>query len=185
MAELRRPQCLFNRPSRPSTLLNSLRSSLELLLLSSGLSSRDLWSLELEDHVMRLLILLLCPSLQGEEGDPAGIEDSSQKRILDPLLEWIRAHLDQPITLSDLEARSGYSRRNLQILFGKHLHCTPTEWVRNQRLEAIRIRMLCPQERDSVSSIAQEYGFTNASAFTRLFRQRFGVLPSQLLRQSR
>lgn len=184
-AELRRPQFIDNTSARSATLLRSLRCSLELLLHSSGLSSQDLCSLELEEHMLRIFILLLCPSFQLEPGEPPQPEDPAQKCTMDHLLEWIHAHLDQPLSLSELEFRSGYSRRNLQLLFRKHLLCTPTEWVRQQRLERIRKRLLHPEEGDTVSRIAQQYGFANPSAFARLFRERFGLSPSQLLRQRR
>lgn len=185
LAELGRSQALGNRTPRTASLLSSLRASLELLSSGFGVRGRDLQCLELDDHIRRLLVLLLCPSLPGEESAHPPLEDPAARRVLDPLLEWIRAHLDHPLPLSELERRSGYSRRSLQLLFRKHLGCSPIEWVRHQRLESIHRRLLRPQAGDTVSDLAMQYGFISPSSFTREFRRRFGVAPSHVLRQAR
>ncbi|MFM9102847.1 MAG: hypothetical protein ACKOPS_16610 [Cyanobium sp.] len=53
----------------------------------------------------------------------------------DELIDTIRANLDQPLRLSDLEARSHYSSCALQYAFRERLGCTPRQWIREQRLE--------------------------------------------------
>ena len=40
-----------------------------------------------------------------------------------------------PISLSQLEERSGYSRRHIQLSFQQRFGCWPIQWIRQQRLE--------------------------------------------------
>jgi AraC-like DNA-binding protein len=183
---LSRPQGLDGRDPRTANLLKALCAALELLSFPDGLRPGELAFLALDDHIVRLLVLLICPSIE-KHGEPtvSRFDTPCAKRALDQLLEWILANLDRPLSLSELEKRSGYSRRSLQLLFRSHHNCTPTEWVRNQRLEAIHRRLLNPEQGDSVGNLAFDYGFPNASSFTRLFRKRFGLLPSELLRERR
>jgi AraC-like DNA-binding protein len=181
-----RPQDLDGRDTRTARLLKALCTSLELLSFPDGLRAGELSFLALDDHIVRLLVLLLCPPIEIPGGTSLSrFDEPYAMRALDQLLEWIRANLDRPISLSELERRSGYSRRSLQLLFRRHHNCTPTEWVRNQRLDAIHRRLLHPEQGDSVGNLAFDHGFPNPSSFTRLFRKRFGLLPSELLRQSR
>ncbi|MEB3263063.1 MAG: AraC family transcriptional regulator [Synechococcus sp.] len=184
--ELLKPQGIDALTPRSQILLRNLCSSLDMLASSSGITSHEWAWLGLDDHIVRLLLLLLNPALQKDSPTSEyHLDGAATKRRLDPLLDWIQAHLKCPLSLSELEARSGYSRRSLQLLFRHHLGCTPSQWVRHRRLEAVHGRLLHPEETDTVGSVALEYGFSSASSFTREFHKCFGQLPSELLRQSR
>ncbi len=100
-------------------------------------------------------------------------------------MEWIDAHLATPITLTQLEQRSGYGRRSLQIAFQERYGCGPMQWIRLRRLELARQSLLSPRPTDTVSAIAQRSGYTNLASFSRDFCKAFGVRPSELLRESR
>jgi AraC-like DNA-binding protein len=142
--------------------------------------------LQIDDLIYRTLALLLCPGLdavlQAGPHDPVA---ASRERILEDLLEWMSAHLSEPISLTQLEQRSGYSRRNLQLLFHQRFGCGPIQWVRQQRLERARQALLQPQANDSVATVAARYGFSSLAVFSRDFQARFGLLASDLLREGR
>ena len=40
-----------------------------------------------------------------------------QQQVITQLLAWIEQNLDQPLTLDDIAAKSGYSKWHLQRLF--------------------------------------------------------------------
>ncbi|MCP9886744.1 helix-turn-helix transcriptional regulator [Cyanobium sp. ATX 6A2] len=75
------------------------------------------------------LQVLLCSGL---EQQPARTpeQNGGRQRIFEELLEWIRAHLHTPINLTQLERRSGYSRRSLQLVFRQRFGCGPIQWIR-------------------------------------------------------
>jgi AraC-like DNA-binding protein len=169
---------------RTQELIAVLRQSFRLLDHPSLHKTGDLDLLNIDDLIYRTLALLLCPNLaQITQSDPT--VRSSREQIFDDLLEWSRANLHTPINLSQLEERSGYSRRHLQLAFQQRFGCGPIQWVRRQRLEQARQDLLDPAPTDTVAGIAQRYGFSGLAVFSRDFRSRYGLPPSQLLREGK
>lgn len=169
---------------RQRQLLAVLAKTFSLLDHPELETSGDLQHLALDDLIYRNLALLLCPQLETfAQQDP--LRRTQRERIFEELLEWARAHLHGAISLSDLEQRSGYSRRNLQLVFQQRFGCGPIQWVRRERLEQARRDLLQPEPGDSVGSIASRYGFSSLSVFSRDFHARYGLRPSELLREGR
>lgn len=169
---------------RSQQLIAVLRQSFRFLDFEVLRAGGDLDLLNIDDLIYRTLALLLCPNLaQIVQGDPC--IRSGRELIFEDLLEWLRANLRTPIKLSQLEERSGYSRRNLQLAFQQRFGCGPIQWVRQQRLEQARQDLLNPSATDSVAAIANRYGFSSLAVFSRDFRGHFGIPPSQLLREGK
>jgi AraC-like DNA-binding protein len=165
-------------------LIDVLHQSFRLLDHPDLRRTGDLDLLNIDDLIYRTLALLLCPNLaQITQTDPT--VRSSREQIFDDLLEWSRANLHTPINLSQLEERSGYSRRNLQLAFQQRFGCGPIQWVRRQRLEQARQDLLNPSATDTVAGIAKRYGFSSLAVFSRDFRSHYGLPPSQLLREGK
>lgn len=140
--------------------------------------------LQLDDLIYRNLALLLCPQLETLSHEDS-LERGQRERIFEDLLEWARANLHKPINLTQLEQRSGYSRRSLQLAFQQRFGCGPIQWIRRQRLEQARQALLQPAPDDTVSGIASRFGFSSLSVFSRDFSVHFGMRPSDLLREGR
>ena len=84
--------------------------------------------LGLDDLLERWVVALLAPAvLRDHLGVPA--TPPPGKAALDKVCDYVRANLERPIRLSDLESVSGLSRRALQYAFRRHLDCTPLQWV--------------------------------------------------------
>jgi len=140
----------------------------------------------IEDQILRLWVLLLIPELHVV---PARLGGSSRVDAatvwVKELADWVAVHADGPLSLTDLERQSGYSRRSLQAAFRVVLGCTPMQWVKRCRLQKVRKRLERPEPGDSVGSAARRAGFSNAAAFARDFVQLYGEKPSAVLRQAR
>lgn len=167
---------------RRQRLLTILRRTMRLLDHSDHTSDALLPVLQIDDLIYRSLALLLCPHLEPATAEQPGL-GPSRERIFEELLEWIRAHLHTPINLTQLEQRSGYSRRSLQLAFSQRFGCGPIQWIRQQRLEQARLELLRPAPADNVGSIANRYGFSSPAVFSRDFQNRYGLTPSSLLRE--
>ncbi len=142
--------------------------------------------LQLEVPLLRLLAALLVPQLRHNQ--PFELALRRQQQGLDPfaeLLTYIKAHLADPLNLSELEAHSHYSRRALQYAFQERLGCTASQWIRGQRLDLARRALERPRPHDTVGSIATGCGYRSMSLFSIDFQQRFHVKPSQVLREAR
>lgn len=186
-ADLDHARVLADDQRRVGGLLRLLRKQFALLDDPSLENEIYLRYLQIDDLIYRTLALLLCPGLDEvlQSGQRLPGAASSRERIFDDLLEWIDANLCQPISLSELEQRSGYSRRNLQLVFHQRFGCGPIQWVRQQRLERARQALLHSQASDTVAGIAARFGFSSLAVFSRDFQARFGLRASELLREGR
>jgi AraC-like DNA-binding protein len=138
---------------------------------------------QLEDLLYRLVAALVCPDVV--RGIDASVSDPRPDRPFDELLEWIQAHLHTPITATELSRRSAYSLRNLQYLFQRRFGCSPMQWVKRQRLEAVHRDLQRAQPGETVAVIAHRHGFGQLSSFSASFHRHYGIPPSVLLRRSR
>ena len=55
-----------------------------------------------------------------------------RQKILQQLLEWIECNLEHPISIEDIAQKSGYSRRNIQLLFRNFMHVPLGEYIRKR-----------------------------------------------------
>lgn len=104
---------------------------------------------------------------------------------LDDLVDYIRLHAHQGLTLTDLEEQSNYSARHLQNLFKEKFDCTPMQFVRRQRLSNAMERLRLAKYDDTVARIARDSGYRHTSNFTTDFQREFGIKPSAVLRASK
>ncbi len=182
--ELDFARALLPGDQRNLQLLELLKRSIGLLDFPTLQTSGDLDHLQVDDLIYRNLALLLCPRLENLiHHDPQN--RTSREQIFEELVEWARANLNHPINLSQLEKRSGYSRRNLQLAFQQRFGCGPIQWIRQQRLEQARHDLLNPEPEETVATVASRYGFSSLSVFSRDFRAQFGLRPSELLREGK
>ncbi|MCX5967161.1 MAG: AraC family transcriptional regulator [Cyanobacteria bacterium] len=184
------------RDRRLGNIQSLLKQSLQLIHGAMAASSGSLNPmLQLDDLVRRLLVMLLLPQLLHNEGGAPGGNSATpgldlEARPQDPfshdaLVQWMLANLQQPISLSDIERRSCYSRRSLQYAFRQRYGCGPTQWLRRQRLERAHSILSQPRPGLTVNQVSQDCGYLSQAAFSRDFLRRFGQKPSEVLRQQR
>jgi AraC-like DNA-binding protein len=135
--------------------------------------------LGLDDVLLRMVVGWLKPQLlQEQPRDRQRIQERTGRSNFDELLDYVRANLDQPLRLSDLERRSHYSKRALQYAFRKKLDCTPNQWIRQQRLEKAMWQLEQGARGSSIQAIALACGYRHAGHFSSDFKKRFGLTPS-------
>jgi AraC-like DNA-binding protein len=140
----------------------------------------------IDDQILRLWVLLLLPELRDITGGSGKAPLHGEiSAWVHALADWIEAHAAQPLALTDLERQAWYSRRTLQLAFRMHLGCTPMQWVKRCRMSKARDRLKHPLPHDTVSTIAQSFGFVSGASFSRDFKQLFGEQPSAVLWQAR
>jgi transcriptional regulator GlxA family with amidase domain len=88
------------------------------------------------------------------------------------------------VTLAEAAAAAGCSVRSLQLAFRRHRGTTPMAVWRRIRLEAARAALVRANGAASIAGIAADHGFSNPGRFAKLFREAFGQLPTQILRQT-
>ncbi len=104
---------------------------------------------------------------------PANTDDFSNK-----INAYIRNHLQTEITLVEL-ANLVHLHPNYFIkYFKKHFNVTPIEYVNVLRLQTAS-KLLTRDPYQSIQRIADEVGFNDYRYFSRLFKKKYGVSPSQ------
>lgn len=104
-------------------------------------------------------------------------------KTISSAIDYMRAHLHEPITPADVAGAVHVSVRALQEGFRKHLGTTPMTHLRDLRLDAVHAELLTVAPGQSnVSEIAHQWGVTHMGRFARDYRERFGVAPSVTLR---
>jgi AraC-like DNA-binding protein len=97
---------------------------------------------------------------------------------------FIDEHAHEPVTLTQVAEASGASGRALRHAFSRQYSVTPSGYLRRVRLERAHedLRAADPEHGVTVAGIARRWGWASPSQFAAAYRRRFGVPPSQTLR---
>jgi len=170
-------------PECEQTLM--LQQLLGLSAPSTQIHHHNLRKIGVDKVVTRMLALLICGDLFPRPSQKAPPKQVLKNQIMQELTGWIRDNLHLPIQLSDLSRRSGYSERSLRNFFQERFQCGPVQWIRLQRLEAARDRLIEGSLNVTVTGVAESVGYSHLSQFSRDFQQCFGLRPSELARKAR
>lgn len=108
----------------------------------------------------------------------------TRRQIVNRARDYMRQHVEEPITIADLCAELNVSRRTLQYSFQDVLDLNPVGFLRALRLNGVRRALRRAEESSSVADIAASWGFWHLSHFAADYRAMFGELPSETLRAS-
>ena len=120
-----------------------------------------------------------CTSIQRAIQDyMIGAVDRKPSRELMDLAELMRNNINNPgfsvsEALDELHQTRSYSRRLFKAAYG----CSPTAYLTQLRIGVAKLYLL--SEDRSVSEVAFLCGFQDPKYFTRIFRQKTGMTPSQ------
>ncbi|WP_374202929.1 GlxA family transcriptional regulator [Saccharothrix sp. S26] len=126
----------------------------------------------------RLVVPTHRPGAQSQVVDlsvPA-TDDQGLARVLD----WARAHLDQPLTIDDLARRAAVSPRTLYRRLQAATGTTPLRWLLNQRLA--RAQTLLEATDLAVDRVAELSGLGTANNLRHHFLKQVGISPSDYRR---
>lgn len=132
-------------------------------------------------------------SVESEQPDPLDLEyirhreERSEAIKRDPrvqtVVEYLIAHPEEPFDSRYLSEMAEMSASSLRRHFKEHTGKTPGDFIKELRLMTAARRLLTTDER--ISAIAYGVGFDDQNYFSRMFKQVFGVSPSQYRKNSR
>lgn len=99
------------------------------------------------------------------------------------VIEYIEAHLDQDLALTELATVAGFSVSHFKALFKQAAGMPVHRFVLERRVERARMRLL--EGGRSMTEIALEAGFAHSSHMARCMRRVVGLSPSELVQTSR
>lgn len=116
--------------------------------------------------------------------ESAGNENVLNGALFDRVISYIEQHFGDPeLSPTRLASVHGISLRYLHLLFAQRGHAV-SGWIRERRLEYCCQVLANAHPSLSVSEIAFRAGFKDSSHFSRAFRQRFGISPTEHRRKS-
>jgi len=108
-------------------------------------------------------------------------EYSGIKTDFDPLIKNVTSYIEDSvgcdITVSHIARLFGYSEKYIGQLFKKSTGLSIKEYVNAKRLD--RAETLLCETNLSVTSLSLSVGYNNVTYFNRLFKERFGLSPSE------
>ena len=100
----------------------------------------------------------------------------AQNRLL-PVLEYIRQNIDSPIKIADLTEILYVSREHLIRLFKAATGKTPLEYITDSKIQ--KAMTMLEENSYSVSEISEKLAFANPSYFSKIFKQKLKMSPSE------
>jgi transcriptional regulator GlxA family with amidase domain len=99
------------------------------------------------------------------------------------LMDWMRAHLAEPLTVERLAEQAAMSPRNFARAFAAETGTTPAKAVERLRLEAARTAVETGHA--PIDRVAEQSGFGDPERMRRAFLRAFGQPPQALRRAAR
>ena len=96
----------------------------------------------------------------------------------------IRAEPERPYTVGRLAQLAGVSIRSLQEGFQRHMGVSPKAFLRDVRLAQVHQELQrTPPGTTGVTEVAHRWGFVHPGRFAQQYRAKYGVNPSNTLRE--
>ena len=97
-------------------------------------------------------------------------------RRLQEMLDWLQAHLAEPVSRKDLARVFVLAPEYINALFKSEIGISPTQYIHRER--AMWAHRLLVDDGLSVKQAAAAVGFNDPFYFSRVFKKVMGVAPS-------
>ncbi len=96
--------------------------------------------------------------------------------------DYIHGNISGHISMAALAQVTGVSARTLQAGFRRNFGLTPMEYLREQRLRCVHQELIAPGPDTRITDVFIKFGIHDFGRYARLYKERFGSLPSERLR---
>ena len=132
-----------------------------------------LWWLGQMGLIVKLGGTVLCADYFATEREG---RQTQKTAVTNRMLEYIRLHCFEQLTLQDLSRALGYSEDYLSRLFHESARCTFRGYVHQLRMARAKRELLGSVK--SIQQIAESCGYSNAKFFSTVFLKQEGLTPS-------
>ena len=161
---------VFTRENRLIRICNHVRMMRVIQRIINELNEKREYYQNLVVMYYAELLLLIYRHLD-EIYVPMGANESLRHAIT-----FIRAHVDEEISVSQVAKNVGISERYLRKLFVDSLHIAPLEYVNQLRVN--RAIELMKNTELSLKEVCFQCGFSSPQQFARIFKGHVGTVPS-------
>ncbi len=101
----------------------------------------------------------------------------SGKNNIEEIIRYLNEHIDEDITLMDVQKKFGINRNRINEIFVEETSLTCMNYFINMRLQLAKI--ILAETEVPIGEISARVGYPNMNYFTRHFKKRVGVTPSK------
>lgn len=101
--------------------------------------------------------------------------------ILKEVLEFIDVNLENEFDLNILAKKTHYDIYHFRHLFKNSVGISPGQYILLQRIE--RAQVLLKKTSYPIKAVAKKYGFADQRYFTKIFRKKLGICPTEFREQ--
>ncbi len=140
------------------------------------------------DEMLISLLTQLLILLQRQEDAPAKPSAAlpvvnSENQIIQRAQQYITAHVREKLTVPDIARGIDVSASYLTALFNKHLQISPGEYLRRIKLQ--ESKQMIREGNLNMTQIAAELQYSTIHHFSRQFKEKFGITPSEYAKSIR
>ena len=173
------PESLFNRVIRvPQEALGILGRILREQEQADGYS---------DDMILSLLTQLLISLQRNLEDAPGKLRTAysvqSENAIISRAQQYIGTHVRQKLTVPLVARQVDVSPSYLTALFHKHLKIAPGEYIRRIKLQ--ESKQMIRENTMNFTEIAAALQYSTVHHFSRQFKEKFGITPSEYAKSVR
>lgn len=96
---------------------------------------------------------------------------------IEEIIRYLNEHIDESVSLKDIQKQFGINRTRLNEIFVEETSLTCMNYFINMRLQLAKI--ILSETEVPIGEISARVGYNDMNYFTRLFKKRVGVTPSQ------
>jgi AraC-like DNA-binding protein len=105
-----------------------------------------------------------------------------ENETFNEIINYIQSNIYSNLNIQELCHRFGISRSSLQNLFHNNLQTTPKAYITEEKLEISK--RLLRQRWKTVSEVADMLDYNSIHYFSRLFKKRYNINPSEYAKQN-
>ena len=133
--------------------------------------------------LQQLLVNLLRTAEEPEEKLPLSNSINSENEIIRKTQQYISGHVHQKLSVPMVAAGVEVSPSYLTALFHKHLQISPGEYIRRMKLQ--QSKQMIREGNLNFTEIAEALQYSTVHHFSRQFKEKFGLTPTEYARSVR
>ena len=102
-------------------------------------------------------------------------KQSARLSLNEQLLAYIKRNCTSHILIKDMAAKCGYTKEHFSRLFKEYMGCSPITYVNRCRIS--KAKELLANTDKTIETIMYESGFSNRTAFFKMFSESEGITP--------
>lgn len=172
---------LFNKSHAVDNDMKALLQKIIFERENNSLYSEDLILCYLKEFIIKLVRNLLLEKVITQQD--SDIRSRIDNTIIDKCLGYINKHIETRVSVPDVARSIPISPSYLSLIFKKKMGITVIDYINNLRLE--KSKDLINTSSLNFSQISEKLGYSSIHYFSRQFKLKYGISPSEYARSIR